>query len=104
MVEEATLIALSTETDGIVACLNGMKNRPDSNDFLRTVTQPVLMIFGAKDSYLTPEIITSLTERFPMHKTIILENSGHMGFIEEEKHSIEIISEFATQTFGGLAV
>jgi len=104
MVEEATLIALSTETDGIIACLNGMKNRPDSNDFLKTVTKPVLIIFGAKDSYVTPEIIASLTERFPTHKTITLENSGHMGFVEEEKRSVEIISEFAAQAFVGLAV
>ena len=99
MVEEATIIAMETENEGIVACLNGMKNRPDSNDFLKAFTQPVLMIFGAKDNYITPEITSALKERFSMHKTMILENSGHMGFVEEEKRSVEIISEFAEQAF-----
>ena len=101
MVEEATIIAMETENEGIVACLNGMKNRPDSNDFLKAFTQPVLMIFGAKDNYITPETASTLKENFSIHKTIILENSGHMGFVEEEKRSVEIISEFAEQIFNG---
>jgi len=99
MVEEATLIAMETDNEGIVACLNGMKNRSDSNDFMKSIAKPVLMIFGAKDNYITPEVSTVLTERFPMHQTVILENSGHMGFIEEEKRSVEILSEFAEKVF-----
>ena len=104
MVEEVTLMALETDNDGIIANLNGMKVRPDSNDFLKTLTQPVLMLFGAKDSYIAPEVAATLADQFPMHRTVMLENSGHLGFIEEEKRSVEIISEFATQAFGGLAV
>jgi len=99
MVEEATLMAMETENEGIVANLNGMKARPDYNDFLKTVAQPVLMIFGAKDTYIAPEVAATLAERFPMHRTVILENSGHMGFIEEEKRSLEIIAEFAEKAF-----
>ncbi|SDB90360.1 alpha/beta fold hydrolase [Williamwhitmania taraxaci] len=100
MVEEATLMALETENEGIIANLNGMKSRPDSTEFLKTVTQPVLMIFGAKDSYIVPEVASELANKFSMHSTVILENSGHMGFIEEEKRSIEIISEFEKKVFG----
>lgn len=103
MVEEATLIAISTDEKGVVACLNGMKHRPDSSEFLKTFTLPTLMIFGAKDVNASPESIASLTERFPIHKFITLENSGHMGFIEEEKRSFEIISEFAAVAFKNMA-
>jgi len=98
-IEEATIIAMETEPDGIIACLRGMQSRPDTNDMLKKLKLPVLLIFGKKDSYIPEEVAQAMAQHFSQHQTVFLENSGHMGFIEEEAKSLELISAFAEKAF-----
>lgn len=98
-IEEATLIAMETEPDGIIACLRGMKSRPDTNDVLEKLKLPVVLIFGKKDAYISEEVAQNMAQRFSMHQTVFLENSGHMGFMEEEARSVELIANFVGGAF-----
>jgi pimeloyl-ACP methyl ester carboxylesterase len=82
---------------GIIACLRGMKMRGDMNDFLKTFSKPLLFVFGKKDRYISLETAVALMEKFPQAQTLMLENSGHAGFIEEEKLVLEKLTEFATK-------
>jgi pimeloyl-ACP methyl ester carboxylesterase len=83
------------DDEGIIACLRGMKSREDMNDFLKTFSKPLIFVFGKKDRHISFEVATTLMERFPQAQALVLENSGHAGFIEEEKVVAEKMIEFA---------
>jgi pimeloyl-ACP methyl ester carboxylesterase len=88
--ENATI----SETAGIIACLKGMKSRKDMNPFLSGFDKPLLFIFGKKDKYITETVANGLIEKFPNAKTLILENSGHAGFLEEPEICSQKLIEF----------
>ncbi|MDR0384512.1 MAG: alpha/beta hydrolase [Prevotellaceae bacterium] len=91
MISENAAIA---EPDGIAACLRGMKSRRDMNPFLAGFDKPLLFIFGKKDKYISGDVADGLIEKFPNAKTVILENSGHAGFLEEPENSAQALIEF----------
>lgn len=82
-IEDLTEQVFLTEEEGIVALLNGMIVRPDRNEMLRKSPVPQLFIFGKKDGYISLEVAEQLASSHPQAQVLWLENSGHMGFIEE---------------------
>lgn len=93
--------ALIADDAGTIASLRGMKARRDMNDFLKTFDKPLLLVFGKKDRYISWETATALMERFPQAQTLVLENSGHAGFIEEEEVTLSAITTFAERAQQG---
>jgi pimeloyl-ACP methyl ester carboxylesterase len=83
--------------DDAVFCLQGMKNRKDMNAFLQTLQQPTLMIFGKHDRHIPEATAYALKERFPAAQWAMLENSGHLGFVEQPAESAEILLNFINQ-------
>ncbi|MDR2424319.1 MAG: alpha/beta fold hydrolase [Prevotellaceae bacterium] len=88
--------ATVSDTQGIIACLEGMKNRKDMNAFLAGFDKPLLLIFGKKDKYIAENVAKELVEKFPEADVLMLENSGHAGFLEEPETSANKIREFVT--------
>ena len=86
-VERAKIIALKNPDEGIVALLNGMKERPDRTHVLQDRTLPRLIIGGMRDNYIPAEVFEKLNGLAEGAKFIALEESGHMGFIEEPELS-----------------
>jgi pimeloyl-ACP methyl ester carboxylesterase len=86
--------AAISEPDGIIACLRGLKTRKDMNAFLSQFDKPLLLIFGKKDKYIPENIANGMIEKFPNAKTLILENSGHAGFLEEPEICAQKLIEF----------
>jgi pimeloyl-ACP methyl ester carboxylesterase len=86
--------AAISEPEGIIACLRGMKNRKNMNSFLSGFNKPLLMIFGKRDKYISENVATELTAKFPHAETLILENSGHAGFLEEPETCSQKLIEF----------
>lgn len=76
-------IALKASDDGTVALLRGMKNRKDHSETLKKRLPTPLLIWGKKDNYIPEEVFSKLVETAPDASVIVLQNSGHMGFIEE---------------------
>ena len=100
-IEQLKKIAADTPEKGIIAALNGMKERTDFTGFLNKTDFPVLMIAGKKDNFI-PFSVSE--EHFGLSDNItpcILENSGHMGFIEEENKTLENIKNFIHQNTNG---
>lgn len=93
-IEECIEMYAINEKEGIIALLNGMKDREDMNEFLASTSLPFMFVFGRKDNYISNEVADSLMAKYPQANTLILENSGHMGFIEESKISLEAIQKF----------
>jgi pimeloyl-ACP methyl ester carboxylesterase len=94
-IEECVEMYSINEKDGIIANLEGMKVREDMNEFVASTSIPHMFVFGMKDYYISREVAEGLAAKFPKAETLILENSGHMGFVEEPKKSLETIVAFA---------
>lgn len=94
-IEDLTEQVYLTEDDGIVALLNGMIARKDLNEMLRQTKVPVLFVLGRKDEYITPDIAEKMVADHPEAQVVWLENSGHMGFIEEPEKTAGAILRFA---------
>ena len=83
-----------TEEDGIVALLEGMIARKDQNDMLRSSSVRQLFILGKHDNYIPEEAARVFVEANPQAEVVWLENSGHMGFIEEPQACAEALLRF----------
>jgi pimeloyl-ACP methyl ester carboxylesterase len=94
-IDVAKLIAARTDPNGIIAALNGMMERPSREVFLEKTDLPVLLILGKYDNYIPYQKIGLQIKLPAQGKVETLNNSGHMGFIEEKSLSVSIITEFA---------
>lgn len=86
-----------TEDEGIVALLGGMIARVDQNEMLRTSPVKQLFILGKHDAYIPVEAAEEFIALNPQAKVAWLENSGHMGFIEEPEACAEALLEFVLE-------
>ena len=93
-VSRAIDIAQKTPEKGIVAILEGMKTRPDRSEILKSAQVPYLWILGGKDNYIQFETMKPRVEMNHNGELFVLENSGHMGFLEELDESLEKIISF----------
>jgi len=84
--------AKQNKIEGIVAAIEGMKQRPGYLEFLGKTSIPVLFIIGKNDP------VIPFDKMFPQISlpyrsfVVALEQTGHMGFIEAEEESILAIS------------
>ena len=96
-IEDLEQTIILTEDAGIVALLNGMIERKAQSEMLHALGKPILFILGRKDGYITPEIAEKMVAEHPEAKVVWLENSGHMGFIEEPKACAAAILDFVRE-------
>lgn len=87
-------IASEIPGDGIIAVLNGMMIRPSRLSFIEEGRVPFLWILGSMDNYIPCDFIQSKVNLPSNAEVVILNNSGHMGFVEEEDKAIDVITEF----------
>lgn len=88
-------IASRIPGEGIIAVLNGMMIRPSRQSFMEEGKVPCLWILGSMDSYIPCNEIQTKVMLPGNASVVVLENSGHMGFVEEEDLSVKLVSEFA---------
>jgi pimeloyl-ACP methyl ester carboxylesterase len=87
-------IASRIPGEGIIAVLNGMMIRPSRLTFMEEGKVPCLWILGSLDNYIPCDLIQKQVNLPDNAKIVILANSGHMGFVEEEENSLKAITEF----------
>jgi len=90
----ARKIALATPDEGIIALLNGMKARRDLSGVLSDKSVPVLLIGGMKDNYISRDVFDKLVSMAPHADVVRLEESGHMGFLEQPEPARLALREF----------
>lgn len=87
-------IASRIPGDGIISVLNGMMIRPSRQSVMEEGRAPCLWILGSMDNYIPCDLIQTNVNLPSNASVVILKNSGHMGFVEEESKSVEVITEF----------
>lgn len=79
---------------GIIAVLKGMMVRPSRLWVMENGKVPFLWILGSMDKYIPYDIIQAKVKLPSNARVVVLQNSGHMGFIEEADLSVKIICDF----------
>ncbi len=93
-VESLKQMALRSPDNGMIALLNGMKERPNRTAVLQNPDLPLLLIGGMRDNYIPVEVFEKLVSLAPHARVLRLEESGHMGFMEEPEHLVNEIVDF----------
>lgn len=93
-VEDMEELILITEDEGVVAILGGMIERKDRDEQLRNSAVRHMFIFGRHDFYIPNDVAEELERTHPEARTTWLEESGHMGFIEESEKCAQAIIDF----------
>jgi len=81
--------------DGVIAALEGMKNRKNQSELLKNTELPVLFILGLKDSRVPAARIWEMISLPVVSEILLLRQCGHMGYIEAPQKTYEAISGFA---------
>ena len=82
----------------IISYLESMIRRPDRTEVLKQNKMPVLFVLGRKDSIIPLKDVLALASMPDNVYIHILENSGHMGMIEEPEKSNQILNKFLLKT------
>lgn len=93
-IEKAKEIVAQTPDKGIVGCLHAMMTRPDLSESLANSSIPFLYIAGKKDNLIDFNTTIPKIKMPPNLQMIVLEKSGHMGFIEEKENAINQLLKF----------
>lgn len=79
---------------GIAAVLHGMMERPERLQVMEDGRAPCLWILGSEDNYIPCDSMQQRVVLPSNARVVVLKNSGHLGFIEEQNLSLEILSDF----------
>jgi pimeloyl-ACP methyl ester carboxylesterase len=86
--------ALQTSKEGVLAALAGMRDRDDHLDTLKTATFPLFFVVGKQDSRIPLEKIAPQMT-LPAHaESMILDKTGHMGFVESPGKIFPALRDF----------
>jgi pimeloyl-ACP methyl ester carboxylesterase len=87
-------IASEISDEGIIAILGGMMARPSRLGVMEAGRVPCLWILGSLDNYIQCESMKQRV-KLPLNaELIVLEKTGHLGFIEEKEKSAGILTDF----------
>jgi pimeloyl-ACP methyl ester carboxylesterase len=81
--------------EGVIAALEGMKNRKDMSSLLKTTRLPVLFILGLKDSRVPATRLWEMISLPAVSEILLLRDCGHMGYIESPEKTYGAIAGFA---------
>lgn len=92
--------AIMTDDEGIIALLNGMMGRDDLSDFAKKSEIPMLSFWGMYDEFIPFEKVDEFVKEYPKVESVVMENSGHICFIEEKDKFIETMNQFCAKVYG----
>jgi pimeloyl-ACP methyl ester carboxylesterase len=95
----ASRIAGKMNKRGIIASLEGMKDRTDRRIILALVEYPIMMVIGEHDNVLPAAQLLEQAEKIHNKQILYLEHDGHMGFLESPKVSYKALRRFLRKCF-----
>jgi pimeloyl-ACP methyl ester carboxylesterase len=88
-------MAAKTKKQAIVACLEGMKIRPNRELVLKFAPYPVMFIAGMRDQVIPYKTLVAQSELPKTARLVQLERTGHLGFIEARETTLKKLRAFA---------
>jgi len=96
-IESIVQRSMLTKNEGVIAALAGMRDRKDHLKLLSELDVPVLFIVGKQDSRIPFSKIIKQIELPKKSESLILDNVGHMGFIEAKELTHNAINQFVNR-------
>ena len=95
-IKKVTQEALKTTPQGIIAALEGMKNREDNTAILHKSPFPIQMIIGKQDPALDYESLINQTEETKIE--VVEFPDGHMSHFENKSELIQSLQSFVKKS------
>lgn len=93
-IKEIIELTETHDPEGVVATLEGLMSREDNLDFLRNYSSPFLLVLGKQDYHIPEDKANLLIKELHNAEKLILEHSGHNGFLEETELVQKRVLEF----------
>lgn len=79
---EVSAIIRAAHPDGAIGALQGMRDRPDSTDVLRSLECPVLCICGEEDALSPPPVAQEMASLARNGRVEVIPGAGHLPNLE----------------------
>jgi pimeloyl-ACP methyl ester carboxylesterase len=99
VLDEFIAEGLRTSEDGLTEALLSMKERNDNTLLLQQTALPVLFCIGKQDTIIPEKDMFYQASLCRQSEIVYLQNSAHMGYVEEARTCNEGIKRFATHCF-----
>ncbi|WP_224999379.1 alpha/beta fold hydrolase [Cesiribacter sp. SM1] len=93
-IEVVVADAAATPEHTLISYTRAMQQRPNRLPVLEKWGGPTLYIIGEKDTSVSLEDSLQQLESLPQADAHILHDTGHMGMLEQEEQSIQIVKDF----------
>lgn len=97
-IQQLLQMAGQIKPETLIACQQAMMNRSDKTNLLQKFEFPFAFILGKQDPRLPLDAVHPLTLLPKTSYVLILENCGHMGYIEEPEVTMDFLDFFITKT------
>ena len=96
VVARARAIVAEQDPEGLVRAIEAIRDRPDST---KAVTSgiPLLVIAGAEDHLIPPEVARELAAASPVGRAEVLQGCGHLPSMERPDEFNRILSAFLAE-------
>ncbi|MDR7600777.1 MAG: alpha/beta hydrolase [Armatimonadota bacterium] len=78
----------------LVACLQGMMDRPDSRQLLKQLSVPALVVAGEQDAVVPVESARAMAEALPRARLVVVAGAGHVPSVEAPEATASALREF----------
>jgi pimeloyl-ACP methyl ester carboxylesterase len=97
-IEFVKRIATQSGKEAVVNYTIAMRDRPDRTSVLRQFPKPILFIAGEKDPGIPVESLKQQQQLGSHIDLSIVRNVAHMGMLEDQNQTLEIVKEFANKS------
>ncbi len=95
-IEALKEIGLKVSPETIVAYSLAMKDRPNRSHLL-SIAKPKFVIAGEDDGAVPLEVSLKMIDQIPQDSALILESTGHNGYVEARTETLEFIEVFLSK-------
>lgn len=99
-VDHIRSISIESPAAAVTGYTLAMRDRPETIDVLRQFTKPVLFIAGEKDGGIPVDSVRQQATVCADPEVHVLTGVAHMGMIEAEGETVEIVQHFSARAFG----
>jgi pimeloyl-ACP methyl ester carboxylesterase len=96
-------IMKNASTEGVIATLLGMAERPDENDRLDQIRVPTLVIAGSEDTVIPPSESEALAKAIPGAQLVLIPRAGHLVAFEQARAFNDAVRNWLAWGSHGLA-
>lgn len=94
VVERTRRLMFKQKPEAVIAALAALRDRPDSQAVLPTISVPTLVVVGAEDTLTPPSVAQSMVAAIPGAELAIISEAGHLPNLETPEAFQELLQGF----------